>query len=263
MLSPEARWFGWQIAELDPATVYPMCNLGSGTAEFREQIQPWIDRYLFAPARKREQAVVHVDIQDAPGVDLVGDLEDEAFLSKLVGMNFRSVFCSNLLEHVADPKRMAARILQIVPHGGCLFVSVPRRFPYHADPIDTMFRPHPAELAALFPGTRIERQAVVNGGTMLHYVAQRVRRPRMLWRSIVRRVSSIWPSLLSLSRTNQASAICQHEPCSPPAPHGPDTREPSSHESSLKTYIIWTFRSFQITCIILRKEAWPKVLPDL
>jgi len=255
MLLAEARWFSRQIAELDSATVYPMCNLGSGTAEFREQVQPWIDRYLFAPARQRRQAVVHVDIQDASGVDLTGDLEDEAFLAKLAGMNFRSVFCSNLLEHVHDPKRMAARILQIVPPGGYLFVSVPRRFPYHADPIDTMFRPDPEELVGLFPGAKIERKAIVNGGTMLHYVAHRARRPRMLWMSIVRRVSSIWPSSPCLPRSDQAERTCPQVILYQPIPDRSSEPELARHASSLKTYIIWTFRSFHITCVILRKEA--------
>ena len=59
--------------------------------------------------------------------------------------------CCNVLEHVPEPERIAAAIEAAVPPGGFAFVTVPRRFPYHPGPIDTMFRPSPAELRALFP----------------------------------------------------------------------------------------------------------------
>lgn len=106
-----------------------------------------------------------MDAKPAAGVDIVADLDDEPAISALKSRGFKSILCSNLLEHVRDRAAIAKRLVELVPHGGYLFVSGPYRYPYHPDPIDTMFRPTPDELAAIFPGTRLERQAVVTNGT--------------------------------------------------------------------------------------------------
>ena len=41
---------------------------------------------------------------------------------------------------------MAHHCLDLLPIGGLIFVTVPLSYPYHRDPIDTMFRPSLAEL---------------------------------------------------------------------------------------------------------------------
>src|SRR5207249_5025580 len=92
----------------------------------------------------------------------------------LKGMHFRSLICSNLLEHVVNPGEIAAAATAAIAIGGLLLVSVPYRFPYHADPIDTMFRPSPVELAELFPGTRIVEQQILSGGNLTTYALGRL-----------------------------------------------------------------------------------------
>jgi 2-polyprenyl-3-methyl-5-hydroxy-6-metoxy-1,4-benzoquinol methylase len=82
-------------------------------------------------------------------------------------MQFKSVFCSNLLEHVVERNAICRTLLSIIPSGGFLFISVPFSFPYHPDPIDTRFRPTVEELVALFPGTHLVHSAVVVGETFL------------------------------------------------------------------------------------------------
>jgi hypothetical protein len=162
MLIEEARWFASRIAELDPGSIYPMANVGSSTAHFRQVEQPWIDQLLFAPARAAGHAVVHLDLKAADGVDLVGDLGDPAFIAQARG-RFRSLLCSNLLEHVVDRGRICAHLLDLVAPGGFLFLSVPRRYPEHRDPIDTGFRPSVEELAAELADTRAVAGEVVVG----------------------------------------------------------------------------------------------------
>ena len=76
MLWREAKWFANEMQKRTDAELYPMLNIGSHTEEFRKREQPWIDRYLFAPARDKGLSVVHSDLQSLPGVDLVGP--DEA-----------------------------------------------------------------------------------------------------------------------------------------------------------------------------------------
>jgi hypothetical protein len=221
MLRAEARWYGRRLRALPKEALYPQLNLGSQTLTFRTQVQPWIDEQLFAPARRRGGLVVHCDLQHAEGVDLVGDLTDPAFLAELQTRRFRSLICSNLLEHVVQPERIARAAAAAVVPGGYLFVSVPFQFPYHADPIDTLFRPSPQQLAALFPGTVLEEARLVRG-TLLGYLLERlIRQPRGLWT-------------------------------------GRNTHEQHSGTASLiqklNTWLPWLWRPFEISCVVLRKQ---------
>ena len=233
MLIPEARWYGQQIKKRE-AGLFPMLNLGSQTLTFRTQIQPWLDRYLFAPARCKGYRVVHSDLQAAEGVDLVGDLTDPAFRERLIQSQFRSVLCSNLLEHVRQPEVIAATVAQIVPPGGYLLVSAPFHFPYHPDPIDTMFRPSPQALAALFPETDLVEAKLIRGGNLLTYALQRViAHPGR----ILHELGSKWRTA-SNALTNPAEVD-----------HPPATAAPGRWH-----WVPWLVRSFAISCVVLRKR---------
>jgi SAM-dependent methyltransferase len=164
MLFQEARYLRSLLDRIPADQLDPMINLGSSTAVFRSEVQPWIDRQVFQPLRDRGVIVLHSDIKAAPGVDLVGDITDREFISRLGPSGFRAVICSNFLEHVEDPGQVCASIEQIVRSGGYVFVTVPRRYPLHPDPIDTGFRPAPMEVAALFPGCQLQESRVVDCG---------------------------------------------------------------------------------------------------
>ena len=53
------------------------------------------------------------------------------------------------LEHVTDPELVRARLRELTAPAGLLVITVPRVYPYHPDPIDTMFRPNDEELRSL------------------------------------------------------------------------------------------------------------------
>lgn len=161
MLPEEAQWLSRHLGTLPPKDLYPMCNIGSSTDHFRRVEQPYIDKYLFEPARSKKLEVIHVDAKPASGVDLVGDLTDPQFLAHLAELDIRSVMCCNLLEHVTDRRVICDGILSILKPGGYLIATVPNKFPYHEDPIDTMFRPGVKDLVAAFPGTSIHRAATI------------------------------------------------------------------------------------------------------
>lgn len=167
MLIEEARWFGQKIAAMDPASLFPLCNVGSSTDRFRRVEQPWIDEFIFRPARERGLQVVHMDVRSAPGVDVVGDLSDPPFLATLSDMGFQSVFCSNLLEHVTNRESLCKALVSLIRPGGHILVSVPYQYPFHLDPIDTGFRPDIEELASLFPSMHSVDGEIVTGGTYL------------------------------------------------------------------------------------------------
>lgn len=84
-------------------------------------------------------------------VDLVGDLNDENFIRQVKSLQVKSILCSNLLEHVASPQAICKHLENMLDPRGIIVVTVPRRYPYHMDPIDTKFRPSVNELCGLFP----------------------------------------------------------------------------------------------------------------
>ena len=152
MLAAEARWFRDRLAAWPAERLFPLCNVGSAAGEGQLREQPWIERDVFGPLKKLPGArISNCDLFPGAGVDLVGDLTEPAFRERLADLGVKAIFCANVLEHVPEPARLAAGLSALLPPGGLLFVSVPQAFPYHPDPIDTLFRPTPAELTALFP----------------------------------------------------------------------------------------------------------------
>jgi hypothetical protein len=184
MFEAEARWLHAALDGFAPHRLSPLLNLGSSTALFREQIQPWTEEKLFGPLRARGVDIVHVDRRDEPGVDIRADLVDPADLPRLRALRPQALLCCNLLEHVTEPERLARHCLDILPSGGLAFVTVPFSYPYHRDPIDTMYRPSPAELATLFPGARLLDAAIVGSG--LSYRDDIRRRPWIVLRHLAR-----------------------------------------------------------------------------
>ncbi|MEY2493550.1 MAG: hypothetical protein QOJ45_42 [Verrucomicrobiota bacterium] len=135
---------------LDLPGVSPLLNLGSSTRHFREVTKPHVESELFAPLRKAGIKIVHSDLKEDEGVDFAGDILDPEVMRRLKGMGFKCVLLSNLLEHVRNREAVAAACEEIVGPGGFILATVPSSYPYHADPIDTGYRPSPAELATAF-----------------------------------------------------------------------------------------------------------------
>lgn len=221
MRPSEARWIADQLAGFAPDQLSPLVNVGSSTREFREVRQPHIDRLIFAPLRGRGVEVIHSDLKAAPGVDIAGDLGDDAVQARLRARRPRAALTSNLLEHVTRPAELAAAIGALVGPGGIVIATVPRSYPYHADPIDTGFRPSPDELARLFPGFAVIRGDVVEDETYAgelfgHGAAGLVRGARGLVAAIRRR--------------------------------GDIAR---AYRDKLR----WMFRRFSTTCLVLRRPA--------
>jgi hypothetical protein len=219
MLEREAQWIGETLDKLRPDEISPLLNVGSATAQFRKQVQPWIDRDIFAPLRKRGIAVDHLDIQQGDGVDLCGDLTDDDFMAGLSRHGYHALLCCNLLEHVPEPATICVKLSRLLPTGAHLVVTVPHRFPYHPDPIDTGFRPDVDELARLFPQCNLVEGALLDCGTGWDYVG---RDPWMLVAKVARRFMG----------------MKQHGGVKGSASFGP-----------------WLFRRFHQTCIVLRKSA--------
>lgn len=184
MFEAEARWLRCALDAFPSERLSPLLNLGSSSTQVRETIQPWIENQVFLPLRGRNVEAVHVDMRELPGVDVRADLTDPADVRRLRALRPRALLCCNLLEHVIEPERLAAHCLDLVAEGGLLFVTVPFSYPYHRDPIDTMYRPNPVELAGLFRDARLLDSIILGTGVSYRDVVRE--RPWVLLRHVWR-----------------------------------------------------------------------------
>ena len=175
-------------------SVSPLLNLGSSTREFREFVRPHIERDLFGPLSRAGVTVFHCDLKQAEGVDLAGNILDPAVRSDLQARGFKCVLLANLLEHVRDREAVAAACEEIVGPGGLILVTVPASYPFHADPIDTYYRPSPSELAAAFQRSRAWLAEELIGPTYAEELKAKHAPP---WKELARTAS--W-SLISWAR---------------------------------------------------------------
>src|SRR5690348_4655662 len=118
MFETEAVWLEDLLNERAPEELSPLLNVGSSTLYFRETEQPWTERHLFAPLRARGVKIIHLDSRDGEGIDIRADILSDADLPRIRTLAVKSILCCNILEHVRDPKTLAARCIEIVGPGG-------------------------------------------------------------------------------------------------------------------------------------------------
>lgn len=188
----EAQTIATMLETIVPSRLTPCLNIGSSTRDFRQSAQPHNEQ-LLASLRARGIRVLNNDIRQDAGVELVGDLLDARFRSVVRRLGPRLLLCNNVLEHVRDAPAFARACEEVVAPGGYLCVSVPHSYPYHADPIDTLFRPTPAQLANLFSRCRVVASTLLvdhglrndlrqRGYSVWRYVVGTLLRPVMFWR---------------------------------------------------------------------------------
>lgn len=206
MLKREAQWIASAFEGIESARLFPFVNIGSSSAQLREVDQPFIEQLIFEPLRRRGGPIHHVDGKAEPGVDLILDLALDTAWEQLRSLQPRCVLCSSVFEHVADRQLLAQRLISLLQPGGYLLVSVPSLFPYHPDPIDTGFRPDPAQLIALFPELRARQVEEISCGRLGDLVVGQV--PRL-----AKKVVGLLGS--SVARRVKLAAAVEVEPASP------------------------------------------------
>jgi hypothetical protein len=180
----EAEWLEKLLRLQKGDDLSPLLNIGSSTRAFREQEQPWTERCIFAPLKARGVRVLHLDNREGDGIDIRADILSPAQLPGIKAWAPKSVLCCNILEHVTDPAALARTCIEIVGPGGLIFVTVPFSYPHHRDPIDTMYRPSPHELAALFhPAVMLNGEILDTGESWWNDVRNR---PWILFRPLLR-----------------------------------------------------------------------------
>jgi len=184
MFEAEAIWLEKLLRDRPVEELSPLLNIGSSTARFREVEQPWAEQRLFAPLRARGVQIIHLDNREGDGIDIRADVLSDADLPRIRAFKPKSILCCNILEHVVSPEILARRCGEIVGPDGLIAVTVPYSYPHHRDPIDTMFRPSPAELAALFSPAAMLKGEIIDVGES--YRGQVRQRPLILLRHVFR-----------------------------------------------------------------------------
>ena len=189
-MSPEeAVWIGQALARIGEDRLSPLINLGSSTEEYRTRVCPQIEMNIFRPLRDRGIAVYHVDLKAERGVDIVGSILDQSVQEAVAALSPGSILCNNLLEHVRERSTLVEVCRRLLRPGGYFVVSVPYRYPYHPDPIDTGFRPSLDELCDVLEGFEFVRGEEVRFG---NYSKQLREKRWLLFRDAYLVLKSLW-----------------------------------------------------------------------
>lgn len=146
MFIQEAQWIQSILEGVELEQGMQVLDIGSSSLEFRTIIQPHIHRYIHEPLIEKGVQITTLDTKQAEGVDLVMDLTQPNLVEKTFDKKFDLVICCNILEHVEDRRVFLENVLKYCRPHGQLLLTVPRQYPKHNDPIDTMYRPTPREL---------------------------------------------------------------------------------------------------------------------
>jgi len=172
VLRNEAEWIGRLLDRMDNNLISPCVNLGASTRDLRQVAQPHISNFILVPLERRGVEIVHSDLKEGDGIDVSGDIYTDEVQSALRAFKPKLILCTNILEHVRNPSQFAAICRSIIANSGYILITVPYSYPYHPDPIDTMYRPTPAEICDLFPDCELVREAVVEDQTYLEWLRQ-------------------------------------------------------------------------------------------
>lgn len=218
MLENEAKWLESRLGSFSTSQLSPIINLGSSTSDFRMKGQPYIHKHIIEPLERRGVKVIHVDLFDGEGVDISGDVFDVDVFSRIRAHNPKSIICSNILEHVANPELLGKLCFELIEDDGLVFVTVPFSFPYHLAPIDTNFRPSIKELVSIFPASEIHFGEVAFCGTFFDQICKF---PIILLKQLARTVIP-WPTI--------------------------------EHWKAVLSRYKWLFKEYKVSCVVLRKK---------
>ena len=151
MFKEESEWIknAINLLKLDNASI--VLDIGASDLYFRTKIQPHIYSNIYKPLAEKNIKIISCDVKNDIGIDIVSDICEpyNNFFQK-INKKFNLVICCNMLEHVIDVDNAIKNVLSVIrDKEGYLLITVPYKYFYHADPIDTMFRPSPDELKKL------------------------------------------------------------------------------------------------------------------
>jgi hypothetical protein len=126
-------------------------NLGSGDIRKLKKDKPWVFKHVFDPLTKKS-LVIHADIDSFNGACQICNLTKSNALDFInTTPKPRLFILANVLEHVPKKsvKIILNKIFKAMNKGDFFLITAPYSYPYHPDPIDSMYRPEPKAIAGL------------------------------------------------------------------------------------------------------------------
>lgn len=148
MLINESLWIGSKLKKILPENPFPVLNVGSSTEKYRKVHQPYVQQNIFNLFGNEKEQVIHLDMKQAEGVDLVGNLYDSNFLEKIKKIKVKTVFCNNILMYLEKEQRenLADIFYEILDSGSYLLISNSYMFPAAPDPKEAYYRNNAEEM---------------------------------------------------------------------------------------------------------------------
>jgi len=158
MLNEESLWIGKKIKTITETKSFPILNIGSSTKEYRTVKQSFIQKNIFDLIPDETRNVVHLDMKAAEGVDLVGNLHDQAFLEEIKQYKVKTILLNNVLMYLEDKERQALchSLDEILEKNGYIIVTNSHVFPPAHDPVESYYRASPENIhQELFPNYKL------------------------------------------------------------------------------------------------------------
>lgn len=154
MLHEESLWIGQKMKDIVDANAFPILNIGSSTKEYRTIRQSFIQKNIFDLIPNESNNVVHLDMKEAEGVDIVGNLYDKMFLEKIKQYKFKTILLNNILMYLEEKERLELSLTleDILEKDGNIIVTNSHVFPPAHDPVESYYRASPEKIQQeLFP----------------------------------------------------------------------------------------------------------------
>jgi hypothetical protein len=164
---------------------YIAVNLGSGDINNLLLKKPWIEKNIFSHFKKK----INIDKIAFDDIDIVGDLANPSIYKSIKKIECNKIFfLCNVLEHVSSKNRKIIfnNIYACMNSRDELIISVPYDYPYHADPIDTLYRPSPEALSRRI-NLKWQKKIIIESG---RYIEEFLRMP--IFKKIRRILKPIW-----------------------------------------------------------------------
>ena len=218
MLELESLWLNRIIKEIKIRPNEKILNFGSQSLQSLKD-QPYIYNNVIAELEKQGTKLINFDIKEGKGIDVSGNIFDDAVFEKLKSFNFSYILLLNVLEHVTDVQKICDRINDLMDKNSKIIITVPYNFPCHFDPIDNGLRPSVSELAGYFPNLILINGEIITDHKYTYYL---LRYWRTSFRFLFRIITPFYKFI--------------------------------TWKMTIITKIPYMFKNFKVTCIVLEKR---------
>jgi SAM-dependent methyltransferase len=173
MFIEETKWIEQALAPVIAKRRLRVLDIGSSSLNYRTKIQPHIHEYIHKPLQNAGCSITYADIKQEQGIDLEIDLSATNLDERIFAVKYDLIICCNILEHVIDRDSFMSNLARFSRPGTLILLTVPNRYPKHNDPIDTMYRPDPAQLRTFVQGfvkCRVEAESVISISEKQYYL---------------------------------------------------------------------------------------------